>query len=75
MRSPQTPANPAAAKALPIGRVIERGDRFTRAEVEQAWSDRRIAIVEHYAKSKNCVRTGRVFGISPQRVRQIVDAA
>lgn len=37
-----------------------------------AWEARRKEIAAHYAKSKNLAETARAFGLSRERVRQIV---
>lgn len=38
----------------------------------EQWRARRRAIVEHYKKSNSLRETGEAFGISGERVRQIV---
>lgn len=40
--------------------------------IEQ-WRARRRAIVEHYRQSESLAETGKAFGISRQRVEQIVN--
>ena len=37
------------------------------------WEERRQAIYQHYRESKSMRKTGKAFGISPERVRQIVN--
>lgn len=38
-----------------------------------AWRARRRAIIEHYRQSESLAETGKAFGISRQRVEQIVN--
>ena len=59
-------------RKLPIGRAVERGERFSTHDVKRAWAERRRAIVAFYEQSGNATLTGDVFGISSQRVMQIV---
>lgn len=39
---------------------------------EPAWEARRQQIVQHYQQTRNAAETARAFGISRERVRQIV---
>lgn len=39
----------------------------------EQWRARRRAIVEHYRQSESLSETGKAFGISRQRVEQIVN--
>lgn len=45
------------------------------AEQERQWEDRRQAIISHYRDSNSLTVTGLAFGISRQRVHQIVTEA
>lgn len=39
---------------------------------EPTWEQRRRKIAEHYRQTRNAAETARAFGISRERVRQIV---
>lgn len=57
---------------LPIGRAVRAGDHFSLTDVASAWDNRRAAILTVYRDTHSYKRTAFAFGISYQRVQQIV---
>lgn len=45
---------------------------MTYADQKRQWTQRRAAIIEHYRQTESLRETGEAFGISGERVRQIV---
>jgi len=61
-----------ASASLELGRSICRGDRFSAHAMRIAWRERREAIIADYAMTRSLAATARAFGISRQRVSQIL---